>query len=417
MTGVSVLRGNRNFLRLWSAQLVSTLGTAVSTIAIPLLVLTLGGGVARAGLIGTCGLVTRLISQFPSGHLADRFDRRWLMLVADLARMICIGSIPVAAVLDRLAFGQLLLVAMVEGLASAVFSAAAGIAVRDVVADAELTSALGSSQAASSSGMLVGPVIGGFLFGLDPNLPFTVDAASYFISAVLLLGITVAPPKHASRAGSDQRITAGLRWLASQPQLLWVLGFVALINIAGSGLEVGVVIALRDQGASSSAIGIVLACLGAGAVLGAMLVTRLTTWLTTGRLFLLTGTVWSVGFGVMATRPAVAVVGAALLVLLVFAPAGVIKLEREVVVQCPREILGRVNMAVSTGLLGLASLGPVLISFAIDHFGVSDAWLILAAVTLSAVILAARPLSRSGTLAADPGSLRAGATSLGAGAV
>ncbi|HEV2888222.1 MAG TPA: MFS transporter [Jatrophihabitans sp.] len=415
MTGVSALRANRNFRRFWSAHVISTLGSAVSAIAIPLLVLTLGGGVARAGLIGTCGLVTRLVSQFPAGQLADRFDRRWLMLSADLIRMIFIGSIPVAAGLDRLVFGQLLLVAMVEGVASAVFSAAAGIAVRDVVADEELTSALGSSQAASSSGMLIGPVIGGFLFGIDRNLPFTVDAVSYLISAVLLLGITVTPPERGPRGGSDRRMTAGLRWLASQPQLLWVLGFAAMINIAGSGVEVGVVITLRDQGESSSAIGIVMACLGAGAVLGAVLAARLITWLATGRLFLLTGTVWAVGFGVLATRPAVAVVGAALLALLVFTPAGVIKLEREVVVQCPREILGRVNMAVSTGLLGLASLGPLLISFAIDHFGVSDAWLILAALTLLAVVLAARPLLRSSSLGVDPGSLRAGSAPVRAG--
>jgi hypothetical protein len=92
-----------------------------------------------------------------------------------------------------------------------------------------------------------------------------------------------------------------------------------------------------------------------------------------------------------------------LLVLLLFTPAGVIKLEREVVVQCPREILGRVNMAVGTGLLGLASLGPLLVSSLIDHLGVTDAWLSLAALTLVAVLLAGRPLLRSPTLGDSPG--------------
>lgn len=415
MTQVSALRANRNFLRFWSAHVISTLGSAVSAIAIPLLVLTLGGGVARAGLIGSCALVSRLVSQFPAGQLADRFDRRWLMLTADLIRVVLIGSIPVAAGLDRLLFEQLVLVAVVDGAASAVFSAAAGIAVRDVVTEQELTSALGSSHAASSTGMLIGPVIGGFLFGIDRNLPFIVDAVSYLISAVLLLGITVTPPKRGPKASVDRRMTAGLRWLAQQPQLLWVLGFTALINIAGSGLEVGVVITLRAQGASSSAIGLVMACLGAGAVLGAVLAARFISWLATGRLFLLTGTVWAAGFGVLAVRPAVAVVGGTLLVLLVFVPAGVVKLEREVVVQCPREILGRVNMAVGTALLGLASLGPLLISFTIDHFGVSDAWWILAVLTLFAVVVAGRPLLRPRALDVEPNSPRAGTAQVQAG--
>jgi len=406
VTAGFALRANRDFLRFWSAQVISTLGSAVSAIAIPLLVLTLGGGVARAGLIGSCGLVTRLISQFPAGQLADQLNRRWLMLATDLIRMLFLGSVAAAVWLGRPSFGLLLVVTVVEGMASAVFSAAAGIAMRDVVSDAELTSALGSSQAASSSSMLIGPVIGGLLFGIDRNLPFTVDAVSYLFSAVLLLGMTVPPAERGQQAGPDRRLTAGMRWLASQPQLLWALGFAAMINIAGSGLEVGVVIALRSQGVSSSAIGIVLACLGAGAVLGAALAARLITWLATGRLFLATGTIWATGFAVLATRPAVAVVAPALLVLLLFTPAAVIKLEREVVLRCPREILGRVTMAVSTGLLGMASLGPLLISFAIAHVGVSDAWLMLAALTTFAVVLTWRPLLRPGPVG-DPASPQA----------
>lgn len=392
---LSPLRSNRDFLRFWSADVISTSGSAISAIAVPLLVLTLGGSVTRAGLIGSCGLVTRLVCRFPAGQVADGVDRRWLMLVTDLIRMVFIGSIPVSAALGRLEFGQLLVVTVVEGVASAMFSAAAAIAMRDVVADDELTTALGSSQAASSFALLLGPMMGGFLFGINRILPFAVDAVSYLLSAVLLLGITIRPPHRAAApAAPDRRMTAGLRWLRQQPQLLWLLAFVCVINLAGTALDVGIVISLRAQGESGSVVGSVLACLGVGGIVGAMLAPRLSEQLPTGRLFLSTGTIWAIGFCVLASRPAVLVICAVLLVQLLLVPAGVITLEKMVLVQCPREILGRVNTAIGTAMMGLGALGPLLVGAAIANLGVTGAWLSLAALAVLAVVLTARPLLR-----------------------
>ena len=400
MINTSTLRTNRNFLRYWTANVVSTLGTSISAIAVPLLALSLGGGVARAGLIGTCGMAARLVCRFPAGQLADQWDRRWMMLSADLIRMIFVGSIPLVAVLGRVGFEQLLLVAVIEGAASAMFSAAAGIAMRDVVADDELVSALASNHAASSTVVLIGPMIGGVLFSIDRMLPFIVDAGSYLVSAALLIGITVRPPER-RLATQDRRMTAGLRWLRRQPGLLWVLTFVGILNLAGSAVEVGIIITLRTQGESGSAIGAVLACVGAGAIVGALSASRLVSWFATGQLFLLTGVIWAVGFCVLATRPPVPVICAVLMVLMVFTPAGVIMLQKAIIVQCPREILGRVNTAIGTSIMALASLGPLLIGVAIERLGVSRAWLLLAGLAVFAVVLTGRPLLRPTSLVAE----------------
>jgi MFS family permease len=398
LTRLSTLRSNRDFLRFWSADVISTSGSSISAIAVPLLVLTLGGSLARAGVVGSCGLVARLVCRLPAGQLADRVDRRWLMLAMDLIRMIVIGSIPLAAGLGRLGFGQLLVVAVAEGLASATFSAAAAIAMRDVVADEELATALSSSQAASSCVLLLGPMMGGFLFGIDRILPFAVDAVSYLLSAVLLVGITVRPPERPEAAAPpDRRMTAGLRWLGQQSQLLWLLAFVSVINLAGAALDVGIVISLRAQGETGSVIGSVMACLGVGGVVGAVLAPRLTEQLASGRLFLLTGVIWAAGFCVLASRPAVLLICAVLLVQLLLVPAAVITLEKMVLVQCPREILGRVNTAIGTAMMGLAALGPLLIGFAMEDLGVTGAWLSLAGLAVLAVAVTARPLLRPGT--------------------
>ena len=407
MSATSVLRANPNFRRYWTADMISTLGSQVSAIAVPLLALTLvGGGLAKAGLIGTCALIVRLAFRLPAGQWADRFDRRWLMLATDLIRLVFIGSIPVAAGIGVLGFGQLLVVAVVDGIASAVFSAAAGIAVRDVVSDDEMTDALSGVQASGSSIMLIGPVVGGFLFGIDRILPFTVDAISYALSAVLLLGITVRPPEPGLATERDRRVTAGLRWLRGQPQLLWVLAFAGVINLAGSALEIGIVITLRGQGETGSTIGVVMAFLGAGSIIGAVCAPRLIALLPAGPLFLVTGVMWAAGFGVLATGPGVPVVCAVLLVLLLFTPAGMIMLGKAVMLSCPRDMLGRVNTAIGTSLMGLATLGPLLISATIESAGVAGAWSILAGLSAFAAVVTALPLMRLTSLvAADSASV------------
>ncbi len=400
MPDTSALLSNRNYQRYWGANVISTLGSSISAIAVPLLALTLGGGVARAGLIGTCGVISRLICRLPAGHLADHVERRWIMLSADLIRMALVGSIPLVAAVGQLGFEQLLLVAIVEGAASALFSATAGIALRDVVTDDELISALGSTQAAGSTVMLIGPVAGGVLFGVDRVLPFLVDAGSYLLSALLLLGITVRPPAR-DWPTPDRRVTAGLRWLGRQPGLLWILGFVCILNLVGSSVDVGIVITLRADGESGSAIGAVLACVGAGAIVGAVLAPWLIDRVPAGPLFLSIGVTWTIGFCVLATRPAVPAVCLALMVLMLFPPAAVIALERVVFMRCPREILGRVNTAIGTGIMGLASLGPLLVGVAIERAGVTRAWLLLAGLALSAVVLTGRPLLRPLALVAE----------------
>ncbi len=402
MSTATLLRRNRNFARYWTADVVSTTGSAVSAIAVPLLALALGGSVARAGLIGTGALLVRLFCRFPAGQLADRFDRRWLMLSADLIRMVVLGSIPVAAGLGVLGFEQLLVVALIDAVTSSVFGAAAGIAMRDVVPDEDMTTALSGTQASNSAVMLIGPVLGGFLFGIDRILPFTVDAISYFISAVLLIGMTVRPPEPTAGGKRDNRVLAGLHWLRGQPQLLWVLGFAGAINLIGSALEIGLVISLRGQGQNGSSIGVVMACLGAGSIVGALCAPRLIALLPAGPLFLVTGLIWAIGLAGLALQPPLLVVCAILLVLLLFTPSGVILLSKAVMVSCPREILGRVNTAIGTSLMGLATVGPLLISLLIARFGVGHAWAVLSIGTLVILLATGRPLLRLSSLVDEP---------------
>src|SRR5437763_14280422 len=97
---------NRNYLLLWSGQIISSIGTQVSDIAFPFLVLALTNSPAQAGFVGAVGALPYFIFSLPAGALVDRWNRKRVMILCDIGRAISLGSIPVAFVIGHLALAQ-----------------------------------------------------------------------------------------------------------------------------------------------------------------------------------------------------------------------------------------------------------------------------------------------------------------------
>jgi predicted MFS family arabinose efflux permease len=391
MKATAALWRNADYLRFRTARAVSLLGSGLSWIAYPLLVLSLGGNAAEAGLVASCVLVTRAVCRLPGGQAADRFDRRALMLAADLVRLIAVGSIPLAALWHGLGYPQLLAVAVIEGVCSAFFDPAAAGLVRDLVPREQMTAALAQAQAVGAAADLLGPVLGGALFELSRLLPFTLDAASYGLSALLLLGLAARPAPAAGPA-SDRRVTAGLRWLAGQPGLMKVLILVGVINFVAAAASVAVVVTLRQGGTAPSAIGAVLTSVGVGGIVGSWLAPRIIARLSPLRLYLAVGAVWTAGLTSFAIAPTPWVVGPALGLMLVFAPAAGVMLGTMTLGEAPRDLLGRVSTAEQVATSSLATAGPLLGGVLLEVVGVAPMWLILAGCCLGASVLLGVPM-------------------------
>ncbi|GGW71029.1 MULTISPECIES: MFS transporter [Streptomyces] len=396
--GSPILRTNPDFRRYWLSSTLSTLGSQLSLLAFPLLVLSIGGSAAQAGTVATFSLVTRTLLRLPAGHLADRLDRRTIMVGADLVRLVALSSIPLVAGLGELGQAQLLCVAVVEGAATALFAPAATIAVRDVVPQKDLTDALSRSQAAMASSSLIGPFLGGWLFTVDPILPFAADALSYGVSAVLLLRIGIRPPREAADTERDNRLTAGLRWLTHQRALLAALLFAAGINVVSAAAQTTMVVSLRQSGAGGTAIGAVMGCAGVGALLGAASAAWLIKRIPAARLFLLIGAVWALGLTVFSRTTDPWTIGAVLVVVVFFSPPAGIVVGRAMLVLAPRDLLGRVSTATGLLMAGLASLGPVLAGFFVDSMGASRTWLALACTAAVVTVVSSVPLLRETSL-------------------
>jgi MFS family permease len=103
------LRRNRDFQLLWAGQAVSVLGSQTSKIAYPLLVLAMTRSPAKAGIAGFAAMLGYLLFPLLAGSVADRFDRKWLMISCDAVRLLAVGSVAVAGWAAHITYLQVLI--------------------------------------------------------------------------------------------------------------------------------------------------------------------------------------------------------------------------------------------------------------------------------------------------------------------
>lgn len=263
---------NRDFLLLWTGQVVSTIGSRISGIAYPLLVLALTGSAAQAGLVSAAQTAPFLIWFLPAGALVDRWPRKRILLVADAGRAIALASVAVAVLLDRLTIGHLVVVAFTEGTLYVFFLLAETAALPFVVSPSQLPAAVAQNQARDQGAGLVGQPLGGFLFALGHAVPFALDAVSYLVGVVMTAPLRrplqeERPPERRHLAAE---IWEGLRWLWGQHLLRALVAIASVGNLAFSALSLTIIVRARELGASTTSIGTVLGLFGVGAIAGAV---------------------------------------------------------------------------------------------------------------------------------------------------
>src|SRR5207237_6676488 len=133
---------NRDFLILWSGQVVSTVGSRVTNVAFPLLVLAQTHSPAKAGLVGFAQTLPYMLFYLPAGAFVDRWDRKRVMLAADACRAPALGSLAVALPAGNATLAQIAAVAFVEGTGFVFFSLAESAALPQIVAKEQLSTAI-----------------------------------------------------------------------------------------------------------------------------------------------------------------------------------------------------------------------------------------------------------------------------------
>jgi MFS family permease len=399
------LARNRGFRLLWIGQVLSDTGTEAALIAYPLLILALTHSAVIAGLVGTVRLVVELILGLPGGALSDRFDRRLTMIVCDTGRAVVLALLAVLVLVHLVTWPVVLAVAVVDGAGSVLFDPSANAALPAIVADQQLERAWAATEARTYAANLVGPALGGLLFGLGRAVPFAGDAFSYLVSAGAvsrIRGKFRAEPS-GGRKALWREVADGMHLVWRNPLLRAVILQAPLINFAFNGVIFTITLALRKHGTAPGIIGLTQAGIGLGGLLGAVIAPRLQGRLSLRRLVIVITTVGTVMFGVAAVLLPSTLVALPVAVAILLAPAANAALFAVMLRAVPEDMRGRVSSTVVQAAVALAALAPLTSGLLVEHF--AGAWAMAAfaaAMGISAIMSMTMPGFKNLTTATAP---------------
>jgi hypothetical protein len=360
MTAVP-LRRNRDFMLLQAGQLLSSAGVQLTAIAYPLLVLALTGSAAKAGLVSFVRLMAMGVLALPAGLAADRWRRKRLMIAADAVRALAVAGLAAVIVLDELAFWLIPLVAFIEGGGHAVFSAAQPGALRAVVPPRQLPAATAVQTGRRAAVMLVGPPVGGALFGLARALPFLLDAATYAFStaAVLAMRTPFQEERELDRAPVGRRLAEGFGFLWSRPFLRTTAFLFGLASFIGPGVLLAIVVIGKREGLSGGEVGILVAAFGGCILLGSFLSAVVRSLLPVRGVLLLELWTWT-GCALFVVWPNVYVLTASILPTALAIPSTDSVVHGYRIAMTPDRLIGRVESVWTTIVLVIAPAGPLV---------------------------------------------------------
>jgi len=277
------LRRNRDFNLLWTGQAVSLLGSQMSLIAYPLLVLTATGSAAQAGIVGGATLVGTLVTLLPAGVVADHYPRKRILVLTSAVQMIVVATVVPAALTHHVYLAHLASVGLIQGVASAFYLGASRGSVRRIVPPEQLHAALSRMYARDNGAALVGPPAGGALFGLAAFLPFAADSVSFgaIAAAAALIRARLDPdpadPNGATAPREPVRraVTRGMRFVLGQPYLRTVAIWSTAVNSVAAGMLLMVIVLARSKGATPVVIGAMMSINAGCGLAGALAAPRL----------------------------------------------------------------------------------------------------------------------------------------------
>jgi len=372
---------NRDFTLLWSSQVISTVGTRVTSVAYPLLVLLLTGSPALAGVVGFAQTLPFLLLYLPGGAWVDRWDRRRTMVACEIGRTVALGSIAVTAVVGgvhAVTIAQLAAAAFVEGSLFVLFDLSEGAALPRLVPAGQLPTAVAWNQARTQGADLVGQPLGGVLFAIAPALPFAVDSVSYLVSggAVAAIRTRLQGERAATVDRLRSRIAEGVRFVRRSAFLRETVVIVGWINLVFNGSFLVVIVRAQRLGGSPGQIGLMLAAFGAGGILGALAAPAIQRRLS-GRVVLVAiAWLWT-GLGVvLAFAPSLVWLAVLVFALNLFGAPYNVVIAARMYQLVPEQIFGRVRSVGRIVAWGTIPIGTLLGGVLAERLGAAPALLV-----------------------------------------
>ena len=399
---------HRTFLLLWSGQTVSEMGSAVTQLALPLTaLLLLHATTVQVGLLTAATTAAFALVALPAGVIVDRYPKRAIMIGCDVARVVLIGSVPLAAMAHVLSLAQLYTVAVVAGVCSILFSVAYATYLPELVGCDQLIDGNGKLGATQAFAQVAGPGIGGGLvsvFGVAKAM--AADAVSYAVSVATLLAIRTpvpGPAAHVVARPAVRRlrteIAEGLSFVVRHPVLRHIVACTGSSNLfSGMRAALQLIFLVRVLHVPPALMGLTFAVAGAGGVLGGASIKQLTARIGSARIIWVSFLVFGLPMLIGPLAEPGWRVWLFLVALFVSSFQGVVYSVAQLSYRqaiCPPELLGRVNAAARWIVWGTIPLGALIGSTLAPVIGVyATLWIAFVGDWASGFLVYFSPLRR-----------------------
>lgn len=390
---VPLLGTTRAFRLLMLGSTVSMLGSRITTIAYPMLVLYMKGSPFVAGVVAFAATAPSLVVFIPAGALVDRWDSRRTMLVSKAGRGAAIGAVVAMWRLGLLTVPLLIALAVIEETLEAFSTLAERRYVRSLVEPAEASSAMVRIEARTHVAVLAGRPLGGFFFGLAPMLPFAADALSFAFSVWTIIRIgsiraLIGRPQKALKGQLRDDVSNGLKWLNNNKYARSAVISSAVVTLTSQALIIIFIAAAHYRQLAPAVVGIALAASGAGGALGSVALKPVAA-----RLLTMTAGISLIQIQMVACGTAYAMLAAfgsqsfwcmtIVIAIVGFTGAlGNIEVNTYLIQNVDEYMLARITGINQQLTFAAVAVGPLLGGFLIQEFGIQQAVRCLSAITV-----------------------------------
>jgi MFS family permease len=387
---------HHNFRLFWFGQLISLVGTWMQSIAQSWLVLDLTKSAFMLGLVSAMGMLPVLLFALPAGAIADRVNKRNLLIVTQTVMMVLAIVLAVLASLHMVRVWHIIVLASLLGLANAFDMPCRQAFVIELVGRDDLLNAIALNSTMFNSARIIGPAVAGILIGaVGTAACFYINGASFIAViiglALMRINFEPGPPKPES---IFHDMLEGLSYIRHHRVILTVISIVAVFSVFGMPYAMLMpVFAQSVLNTGAKGYGLLMTATGIGAVAGALTLATFSHIKQRGRLIVASSIVFIVFINLFAASRSLAL-AVPLLVVVGFAmvnqaAAGNALLQ----VLAPDNMRGRVMGVFSMMFLGFAPIGSFQAGLIAQHLGAPAALVIGSAIMALtvALILILRP--------------------------
>ncbi len=267
------IKSLRPYLLLWSTQSLSALGSAMTGYALVLWLYKESGSALETALLSVCSYAPYVLMSIFAGALSDRWDKKRTMLICDL--LAAISTVGVLALLKtgQLAPWHMYLLNAVNGLMNTVQQPASEVAATLLVPKEHYQRTSGLRSLSGSLNTILHPVLASALFAFSGmDLVIAVDLATFslaFLTLLFFIRIPKAPESERPRESLLASAGEGLRWLRGDPLIMYLIFFLACINLVASAYNAALpALLLSRENGGETVFGLVNATVGAASLIG-----------------------------------------------------------------------------------------------------------------------------------------------------